>query len=309
MQNYAAFFGGQGSQYPGMGKSLCGDYALARQVYECAAEIFGFDVAKASIESDEAQLAQTGVAQPAIFTLSAAAYLCALEEVPAPACVAGHSFGEYAALFAAGAYSLEDGFRIVKARAEAMQEAVDGDGGAMFAVMGADEDAILNACGQAGGMAMPVNFNTPGQVVIAGETGPVTRAAAILGEQGVKTVKLAVSRAFHTPLMRSAAERLRGEIGGIAFHKTAIPFYSNLTGGLLDVEDYPEYFAKHMVAPVLFTRQCGAIADTGVTVCAEFGPKKTAVTLAKKNIKSFSALGVEDRDGIEKLKAALQAAE
>ena len=294
----AALFGGQGSQYPGMGKELYTSFGKVREIYTAASDILGFDVAKTSFEGTPEELARTAVAQPATFTHAMAALAALREQTELPiAAVAGHSLGEFAALCCAGAYTLEDGLRIIKARAAAMEKM---SGGVMYAIVGSEQESVFAACAQAGGFVQPVNFNLPNQTVISGEAEPCARAAALLAEKGAKTIQLAVGSAFHTAMMEPAAAELREAVKAIPFAPAVCNFYSNLTGGKLIIQDYPAYFARHMVSPVRFVQEMQAMAEDGIAVCVEFGPKKTASTLAKKNVRTLTVCNVEDLASLEK---------
>ena len=260
------------------------------------------DIAKISFEGEEADLTPTIIAQPAIFTLSVAAYTAALDYMPKPDAIAGHSLGEIAGLQIAGAYSLEDGFRIIKARAKAMDAKYGSGKGAMVAVLRKDIDTINEVCEQVEGLVVPVNLNLPDQTVISGEEKPVLEAAAKLAEMGARTVRLNVENGFHTKLMAPAADEFVKEIQRITLNKTQVPFYSNLTGGILLIDDYYEYFKQHMTSPVRFVEEVTAMTNDGIEKAIEFGPKKVVANLVKKNNKNFKVTNVEDIKGIESLK-------
>ena len=299
MSAVVALFGGQGSQYPGMGKSLFEMSAQAREVYECASDILGYDMAKVSFEGSPEELCRTQFCQPALFAHSLAAWEASQGQLPAPVAVGGHSVGEYAALYCAGAFSMEDGFRLIGARAKAMESAARSAPGTMVAIAGSDPDTIRGVCAGHGDV-WAVNFNLPGQTVISGAVGACLAAAEELSALGARTTRLNVCSAFHTPMMRPAAAELREMIGGIRYYQPNCDFYSNLTGGLLDIEDYPEYFVQHMVSPVRWVEEIAAMSSAGIDTCIEFGPGKTASTLAKKNNRALTTMTVECGQTLQK---------
>ena len=180
------------------------------------------------------------------------------------------------------------------------------EGGAMCAVIGQDPDTVSAVCDTIPGLVLPVNFNAPAQTVISGEAAAVQAAAAELKARRCRTVILPVSGAFHTPMMQPAADALRQAASAFCYSPVTMDFYSNLTGGRLVIGDYPDYFAKHMTSPVRFVEQVAAMWGDGVAACVEFGPKKTAVALVKKNNKAIAAINVEDTASLKKAMEVLK---
>lgn len=289
-----------------MGKELCEKYPQI-DVYERASEILGFDLAKKINESAEEELAKTVYSQPAIMATS----LVALEAMKINgvdfSAVAGHSLGEYAAMVASGILSFEDGFKVIKARAAAMQKATELNSGAMYAIIGKSAEEIEQVCSEIDGYVVPVNYNSAAQTVIAGETAAAEKAAEKFTEMGAKAVKLGVSSAFHSKLMQPAAEEFAPAISGITFNKPNVEFYSNLTGGLqTDFEDMPEKLARHIVSPVRFTSELAALQAAGYENFIELGSGKVLTGLVKKTLKGVNAANVENVKTLEKALSGLE---
>jgi [acyl-carrier-protein] S-malonyltransferase len=272
-------FPGQGSQEVGMGRDVHASSPAARAVFEQADRALGFPLSRLCFEGPEDELRRTEIQQPAILTVSIA-LLRALEEraVLEPACVAGHSLGEYSALVAAGSLRFEEAVRLVHARGRFMQEAVPEGRGAMAAVMGAGPEDVARACERAaratGRVVSPANWNSPLQTVIAGEAAAVEAACNEARKLGARrTVPLPVSAPFHCALMEPAAEKLAGELSGVRFADPRVPVVSNVTA-----EPNPsgarvaELLCQQVTAPVRFTESVRRMAALGVDRLLEIGP-------------------------------------
>lgn len=266
----AFVFPGQGSQTVGMGKDL------AEKYLDQANEVLGIDLKKLCFEGPQDELKKTEITQPAILTVSVAAFeLLKNKNVPMPAAVAGHSLGEYSALVAASSLSFRDAVKIVHLRGKFMQEAVPLGEGAMSAIVGADNSKIKEICEQTSGV-WPANFNSPGQVVISGKKASVETAGEKLKQAGAKRiVPLAVSAPFHCPLMQPAADKLKIELDKIEIKDAQIPLVANVTANYVTKgAEIRDSLIKQMTSPVLWEDTIKKMLADGITSFVEVGPEK-----------------------------------
>ncbi len=300
-------FSGQGSQYPGMGAELAERFSASKQILECGSDIMGFDLMKKINEATAEELAQTRLSQPAIFTASLLALTAARESGIENCAVAGHSLGEYAAMYASGMLSLEDAYKAIKLRSEAMAKAAEATGGAMAAILRSDNDTIEKVLSEVNGFCAIANYNSPEQTVIAGETAAIDEAIEKLSALKARCVKLAVSAAFHTKLMSGAADEFKAAVSGIEFREPNCDFYSNLFGKQLTYfTDMPYYLAAHICSPVKFVDEMNAMNEAGIEAYVELGPNKVLTGLVKKTFKGANAVNIENCETLEKALEALK---
>ena len=232
-QMKAYVFPGQGAQFSGMGKDLYDNSALAKELFESANEILGFDITRIMFEGSDDELKQTKVTQPAIFLHSTILAACLGDEFK-PDMVAGHSLGELSSLVANKTLSFEDGLRLVSKRALAMQKACESEPSTMAAILGLEDDTVEEICAQIEGVVVPANYNCPGQLVISGALAAVEEACAKLTEAGAKrALILPVGGAFHSPLMEPAREELAAAIEATTFNTPICPVYQNVTASAI----------------------------------------------------------------------------
>lgn len=299
-------FSGQGSQYVGMAKELCEKYPAAKAVFDKSNEVMGYDIAEIAFNGPDEELNKTANSQPAIMACSLAAFEAAKAEGITFDGVAGHSLGEYAAMVASGVVTLEDGFKLIKARASAMQKAAENSSGAMYAIIGLDASEVEKVCEETEGYVVPVNYNSTVQTVIAGETAACETAAAKFTEMKKKAIKLNVASAFHSKLMQPAADEFIETAKTVEFKPANVDFYSNVLGVKLeDFSNMPEMLARHIVSPVKFTSELAEMEKSGYENFIELGPNKVLTGLVKKTLKGKNAVNIENIATLEKAVEAL----
>lgn len=306
----AYIFPGQGSQYTGMGRDLSDNFPSARAVFEEADEALGFSISQMCFGGTSEVLQLTENTQPAILTVSVATFRAMeAEGFPVADYVAGHSLGEYSALVAAGALSLSDAVRTVRARGRYMQEAAPVGSGAMAAILGAELGDVMNACGEAqqGEVCSPANINSPGQVVIAGDAIAVERAMLLLKERGAKrTIKLNVSAPFHCALMMPAQEQLALDLEKIEFQDLRVPLVTNVDASEIETGDKArDALVRQVSAPVRWRESIELLIQKGVDRFVEVGPGKVLSGLVRQIKRDARCLNVEDTSSLRITREAL----
>lgn len=275
-------FPGQGSQFPGMAKELYETNPTAREMFDRANEILGFNITEIMFDGTAEDLKQTKVTQPAVFLHSVILAKCSPDFKPDM--VAGHSLGEFSALTAAGALDFEDGLRLVSIRAHAMQKACEANPGTMAAILALPAETIEAVCAEVDGIVVPANYNCDGQIVISGAVDAVAEASERLKAAGAKrALILPVGGAFHSPLMQPAAEELAAGIESVEFKTPVCPVYQNVTAlPTTDPAEIKKNLLAQLTAPVRWTQSVMNMVADGAASFTESGPGKVLQGLVSK---------------------------
>jgi [acyl-carrier-protein] S-malonyltransferase len=307
--DFVFVFPGQGSQFVGMGKDLCDQFGVAKQVFAEAEDALGFPLTKLCFSGPETDLQLTENTQPAILTMSIAALRVLEAETDLrPAYVAGHSLGEYSALVAVGALAFRDAVRLVRERGRFMQQAVPAGQGAMAVILGLEMNAVQALCAEASQQEIvaPANYNGGGQVVIAGSKTAVIRAVTLAKERGAKrALDLPVSAPFHCELMRPAADGLKQVLENISVEPFTVPIVTNVEADInRDCHRVKQLLVEQAVRPVRWEESVKKICELGCQRALEIGPGKVLKGLIKRIAPKLEADNFEKPADLVRLKAA-----
>ena len=308
MTKTACVFPGQGSQSVGMLKELADSHPSVLDTFKEASDVLGYDLWDLVQNDTDGKLNETHITQPALLAASVATWRVLEAQGIEVSYLAGHSLGEYSALVCGGAMSFADAIKLVEARGQYMQEAVPAGAGAMYAIIGLDDNTIANVCHHTaiatGDVVSPVNFNSPGQVVIAGEKVAAEQAAAACKEAGAKrALPLSVSVPSHCELMRPAADKLEDALATLNVHTPAINIINNVDVTIeTDGASIKSALVRQLYCPVQWTRTVEYLAAAGVERIIEVGPGKVLTGLNKRINKSLESIAVNTPESVEALK-------
>ncbi len=303
MSKLAFLFPGQASQYPCMGQDLAANFAESRAVFEEADAALGFAISKLCFEGSEDALKLTENTQPAILTVSVAAYRALAARGIEPDFAAGHSLGEYSALVAAGALEFSEAVKLVRQRGRYMQEAVPAGEGAMAAILGLSPADVAEVCKKAAGgeVVSPANLNSPEQTVIAGDATAVKRAVEIASQAGAKrAVILAVSAPFHCSLLAPAQKRLEADLRAVKFSTPRFPIITNVDAeAITSGDEARESLLRQVTMPVRWLESVREMIEQGVNIFVEVGPGKVLSGLLRQIDRSVRCFNVEDAASLQ----------
>jgi len=302
---FAALFPGQGSQSVGMLAELADAYPSVKQTYDEASEVLGFDLWDLVQNGPDTELNRTHNTQPAMLAAGVAVWRVWNEAGgERPEAMAGHSLGEFTALVCAGALSFKDAISLVAERGRLMQEAVPEGMGAMAAILGLDDEIVIDLCSKAaqGDVVQAVNFNSPGQVVIAGSSDAVDRAIGLATEAGAKrAIRLPVSVPSHCDLMKPAADKLAEQLKAIEISSPEIPVIHNVDAAKhSDPDEIRAALSQQLYQPVRWVESVQKIAADGLSEMVEMGPGKVLMGLSRRIDRSITCMPVQDPDGLNK---------
>lgn len=304
MNKIAFVFSGQGAQQVRMGKELYDNFSESKEVFDTASTILGYDISRMCFEGPEEELMLTYNTQPAVLTMSIAAYKILSKKGIKPDVTAGLSLGEYSALVCSGALEFKDVVSFVKNRGRYMQDAVPYGIGGMAAIIGLTEDQVMEVCDKSKdvGIIEAANFNCPGQIVISGEIAAIDKGCEVATQMGaLKAIKLSVSGPFHSSMMKKAYDKLVIDIEKLEVKQFEIPLVSNVTADFIDNEEMlRRLMGLQVMCPVQWERTIRKMIDFGVDTFVEIGPGRALSGFIRKVDKGLTVLNVEDLKSLEK---------